>query len=65
MKRIFAVAAIVFAFSAMHPSIAKAEPPWRPLPLAADGKVDAAWKQIGGGRFVVDNPERKSHRRGC
>ena len=55
MKRIFAVAAVTFVFSAMRPSFAQAEPPWRALPLAADGKVDAAWKQIGGGRFVVDN----------
>ena len=55
MKRIFAVAAIIFVFSVMHPSIAKAEPPWRALSLVADGKVDAAWKQIGGGRFVVDD----------
>ncbi|HEV3022975.1 MAG TPA: DUF1080 domain-containing protein [Pirellulales bacterium] len=27
---------------------------WRALPLIKDGKVDPAWKQIGGGKFVVD-----------
>jgi hypothetical protein len=55
MKRIFTVAAIIFVIAAFQPSSAKAEPPWRALPLAKDGKVDAAWKQIGGGRFVVDD----------
>lgn len=55
MQRIFTVAAITFVFSAIQPSFAKAEPPWRALPLTTDGKVDAAWKQIGGGRFVVED----------
>ena len=27
---------------------------WRSLPLIKDGRVDPAWSQIGGGRFVVD-----------
>ena len=27
----------------------------RPLPLIKEGKVDPAWKQIGGGKFVVDD----------
>jgi hypothetical protein len=30
-------------------------PAWRPLPLIREGKVDPAWKQIGGGKFVVDD----------
>ena len=55
MKRTFTVAAIIFVVSAVPVSFARAEPPWRSLPLATDGKVDAAWKQIGGGRFVVDH----------
>ena len=27
---------------------------WRVLPLITNQKVDSAWKQVGGGRFVVD-----------
>jgi hypothetical protein len=27
---------------------------WRSLPLIADGKIDAAWAQVGWGGFVVD-----------
>ena len=28
--------------------------PWRSLPLITDGKIDAAWAQVGWGSFVVD-----------
>ncbi len=31
-----------------------AAPPWRSLPLITNGKIDAAWAQIGWGGFVVD-----------
>ncbi len=29
--------------------------PWRSLPLITDGKIDAAWAQVGWGGFVVDD----------
>ena len=28
--------------------------PWRSLPLITDGKIDAAWAQVGWGGFVID-----------
>jgi len=56
MKRIVAllILALAFACFTIPESVAQAEPPWHSLPLIAEGKVDAAWKQIGGGQFVVD-----------
>jgi hypothetical protein len=54
MKSVFAVAVYTLVVLCMQVSFANAEPPWRSLPLIAEGKVNAAWKQIGGGQFVVD-----------
>jgi hypothetical protein len=56
MTRVVAPLILAFAFAGLsiQESVAQAEPPWHTLPLIAAGKVDPAWKQIGGGQFVVD-----------
>jgi len=52
--------AVMIAIIASSPRIlrggeSKTEPPWRPLPLITDGKVDANWAHTGWGGFVVDD----------
>jgi hypothetical protein len=37
-----------------HTAGGQPDRPWRTLPLITDGKLDAAWAQIGWGKFVVD-----------
>ena len=36
-------------------------PPWRSLPLIADGKVDPNWIQVGWGGFIVDDGMLRTH----
>jgi len=55
MKRIAVLLILTFAVTSIRTSVVHSEPPWRSLPLVQEGKVDAAWKQIGGGRFVADD----------
>jgi hypothetical protein len=43
---------LLMAWAAAGQSSAPAE--WRILPLVVDGKLDAAWKHVGWGGFVVD-----------
>lgn len=54
MNRIAVVVMLTSIVANLPRSMANAESPWRSLPLITDGKVDAAWQQIGGGRFAVD-----------
>ena len=48
------------AIMSMTVASALAAEPWRVLPLIKEGKVDAAWKQIGWGSFVVDGDELRT-----
>jgi hypothetical protein len=43
--------------SALHHAAGQEKPggAWRQLPLTKDGKVDPAWKHIGGGKFALDD----------
>ncbi len=54
MKRIAQLLFVTLAVAALRASVAQGDTPWRSLALVTEGKVDSAWKQIGGGRFVVD-----------
>lgn len=49
--RVLAVGLLV-AWAAAGQNLAPAE--WRALPLVRDGEVDAGWKHVGWGGFVVD-----------
>ncbi len=49
---------LLMAWAAAGQSAVQAE--WRTVPLVVNGKLDAGWKHVGWGGFVV-NPGRRTH----
>ena len=47
--------ALASLFGIARGAEAKADAPWRKLPLVTDGKIDPSWVHVGYGGFVVDD----------